>query len=374
MRFKKMTAVLLCTLLAGCSVQPENTEKELVKYSNISLDAGFDTLFEQTEFGYDRDAMEKRFDNSVSIFARCNDLFDIYNLYKGTNNLKTVNDNAGIAPVEVDETVIEMLRCARQFYDLSNGEFDITMGALLQVWHRYREEGILLNYEEKTAPVPSYEELAEAKKHSGWDKVIIDEENNTVYLSDPEMSLDVGGIAKGYAAEMIGQSMDIDEVVYATVNAGRNIRTVHSKADGSPWNIAIMDPAGETSICLVQMDGSGSFVTSGDYERYYIGEDGKRYHHIIDPATLYPADYYHSVSVVTPDSGAADCLSTTLFTMSIEDGKKVIEQYKALSGNPCEAVWIMDPERSQDCEGIEVSPYFAVYTEGLEGRITWARS
>ena len=117
------------------------------------------------------------------------------------------------------------------------------------------------------------------------------------------------------------------------------------------------------------MDGSSSFVTSGDYERFYTGEDGVRYHHIIDPTTQKPADLYHSVSIVTRDSGAADCLSTALFTMSVEDGKKLLAAYAKESGDACEAVWMMDPDKTQDQEGRIVGDLFITYTENLEGRI-----
>ena len=374
MEKKILITALLPLCLCACSAAPEEPAAELQKYTNLSADAGFDTVYQQTEFGYDRDLMADHFSHAVGMFTEFNNLFDIYNDYEGTANIKTINDNAGIAPVRVDGRIIDMLKEAKMFCDISDGAFDITIGSLLHVWHVYRDEGIILNSQGTKAPVPSQQELEEAAKYCGWDKVVIDEENSTVFITEKGVSLDVGGIAKGYAAEKIGEYMDAEDVVYATVNAGRNIRTVNAKADGSPWVIGIVNPGnGQETYCAVEMDGTGSFVTSGDYERYYIGEDDSLCHHIIDPDTLRPADFYHSVSIITPDSGAADCLSTTLFTMTIEEGKKVLEAYTEQTGNYAEAVWIMDPDKTQDEDGKLSAGYWCVYTDGIKDRIKFAQ-
>lgn len=366
-----ITAVLSgFLLLSGCTGKPADS-RELLEYSNLSYDAGFDTVYAYTEYGYEQEPMKARFEKGASMFSAYNSMFDIYHDYPGVNGLKAINDNAGIAPVKVSPEVIAMLKEAREFYDLSGGEFDVTMGALLRVWHTYREAGIAANQNETPAAVPSEDELQSAFACRGWDKIEIDEENSTVFITDPCVSLDAGGIAKGFAAEGIAQNIDSEDIVYANINAGRNIRTLHDKADGSPWRIAIQNPLGEGSLIIVEMSGSGSFVTSGDYERYYVGKDGVRYHHIVDPSTMKPADLYHSVSVITGNSGAADCLSTALFTMSIADGKKLIEAYRKKSGDDCEAVWMMDPSKTQGENGRTVGSLFIVYTENLEDRILW---
>ncbi len=368
----RITACLIAALLlGGCSQDQPAASNELLEYSNLSYDAGFDTVYAYTEFSYELQPMKDRFDTGVAMFSRFNDLFDIYHDYEGTSNLKTINDNAGVAPVKVSPEIIAMLKQAKHFYELSDGEFDVTMGNLLHLWHTYREDGITANENGTPAAVPSSEELEAAFACRGWDKIEINEAESTVYITDPCVSLDVGGIAKGFAAEAIADAIDSDDIAYANINAGRNIRTLHDKTDGSPWRIAIQNPLGEGAVIVVEMDGSSSFVTSGDYERFYTGEDGIRYHHIIDPTTQKPSDLYHSVSIVTKDSGAADCLSTALFTMSVEDGKKLLAAYTKESGDACEAVWMMDPDKTQDQEGRTVGDLFITYTENLEGRIIW---
>ena len=371
-----ISLVCACLLAAGCtsesSAPVSSTGEGKAAYTNFSTDVGFDTVFSYKETLAVQEEAEERFNLCCETLDYYNSLFDIYNTYEGINNLKTVNDNAGIAPVEVDPVIIDMLKTAKTFYEISGGEFDITIGSLLKVWHLYRENGISLNEEGKYGQVPSLAELEDAAQYSGWEHVVIDEDNSTVYIDDKNVSLDVGGIAKGYATEAAALAAEEAGLDSGFVNVGRNIRTVGEKAPGTPWKVGIADPEGAlvNGVVILDQEGSFSFVTSGDYERYYIGNDGNTYSHIIDPETFYPADYYRSVTILTEDSAAADCLSTTLFTLSVEEGKEVLEKYEEMSGESASAVWIMAPEKAQG-NGTEVNGYYVVYTEDLEGVLTW---
>lgn len=374
---KKLITLLACACLltAGCTEKtPSSSEvkEEKAAYSNFSPDVGFDTVFTYKESSAYYSEAEARYDSCCQTLLDYNALFDIYNDYEGLNNIKTINDNAGIAPVEVDPVIIDMLKMAKTFYDLSDGEFDITIGSLLKIWHRYRENGIALNEQGKLGQLPLNSELEEAAQHRGWEHVIIDEQKSTVYIDDKNISLDVGGIAKGYAAEAAAKASEENGMDSGFVNVGRNIRTVGEKPGNVPWRVGIADPDGEMVNGVVILDqlGSFSFVTSGDYERFYVASDGVSYSHIIDPETMYPAVLYRSVTILTPDSAAADCLSTTLFTLSVEDGMKVLENYTELTGNSAEAVWLMEPGKAQG-EGEEHSGYWVVCTNGLEDTITW---
>jgi len=376
MKMRKLVIFLISAcMLAGCSQTASASANENVKtYSNISLDSGFDTFFSLQEASASQDAFNEDFTAASELFKHYNDLFDIYNDYDGISNVKTINDNAGIQPVKVDADIIDMLKLAKSFYDLSDGEFDVTIGALLKVWHTYREDGIALNEDGKLGGVPSQEELAEAYSHRGWDKVVIDEQASTVYITDASVSLDVGGIAKGYATEKVAQMLESRNIIAGAVNAGGNNRTIHQKADGTSWRVGIQNPGSDGSLLAISKDGTCSFVTSGDYERYYQASDGNTYHHIIDPQTLFPATHFHSVSVITADSGVADCLSTTLFTLTYEEGLALIQTYEQQNpGTDIQAVWIMDPDKKVDTQyGKESGGYFVAYTEGLKDSITWA--
>lgn len=369
MKNKCLICASLSLLLAGCATTQKTTMEDL--YSNISLDAGFDTVLYYQEYNADAEASKAHFEEAVSLFSHYNELFDIYNDYEGVANIKTINDFAGISPVVVDPAIIEMLNEAKTFTEMSDEEFDVTIGSLLKVWHNYREEGQALNEEGKSGNVPSDGELEEASRFKGWDKVIIDEDASTVYITDPNVSLDVGGIAKGFATEKIAETLaEKEDIGTVVINAGGNNRTIHTKPDGSPWRVSIQNPDGGNSFLTVSAKDSVSFVTSGDYERYYIAEDGTRYHHIIDPDTLFPADLYRSVTIITKDSGAADCLSTALFTVSVEEGKKILETYEAETGETADAIWIMDKDKADSTtDGIDHQNFKIVATDNIKDNI-----
>lgn len=377
-----ISAALAAVLLTGCAGGSTQSTASAAtasaqaqsSYANSCLDCGFDTVFSLRVYDVSQDEFNTSYQEAADLFTYYNNLFDIYNNYDGLNNLKTINDNAGIAPVKVDPVVIELLQKAKEFYDLSGGEFDITQGSLLSVWHKYREEGMTANENGSYGKVPPESELQEAATHHGWDAVEIDEENSTVYITDPDVSLDVGGIAKGFATEKIAAKLAEDGTKTAAVNAGGNVRTLGIKSDGTPWRIGIQNPSGSGSLFVIDSNTAGSFVTSGDYERAYTADDGVTYSHIIDPKNLFPATYYHSVSIITRDSGTADCLSTTLFTMDYDEGVQLINDYKAAHPDETlEVVWIMDKDKAPDDAEYkkDVGSYTVVYTAGLDGAINW---
>ena len=370
---KRLCLILTLLSLGACSPSPSSAAAQEENYRNISPDAGFDTIFTYGETTADTSQAKQHYMDCVERLSYYNQLFDIYNDYEGINNIKTINDQAGIAPVKVDPVIIELLQFAKDFYDYSDGAFDITMGSVLKIWHTYRMEGVEANENNEKGKVPSRKELEEAALSTGWDHLIIDEEASTVYIDDAGVSLDVGGIAKGFATEKTAE-MFTEEITGGFLNMGGNVRTTGPKKDGSPWSVSITDPSKQEAdgLARVYHEGIFSSVTSGDYERYYEAEDGNTYHHIIDPDTLFPADLYHSVSIFTKDSGAADCLSTILFTLTIEEGKEVLSTYTKESGEEVSAVWIMDKDKTQEEEGKRIGQYYIVCTDNLSDSIAFA--
>ena len=154
------------------------------------------------------------------------------------------------------------------------------------------------------------------------------------------MSLDVGSVGKGYAVEQAAQTAEARGLTSALISVGGNLRAIGTKPDGSqwvggvenPWNSSEVYTNGSSTVAAVKMSDL-SLVTSGDYQRYYV-VDGVRYHHLIDPATLWPAAYFDGVSVLAPDSGVADCLTTGLFCLPLEEGKQLVESLDGV-----EALW-----------------------------------
>lgn len=340
-----LSLITITFLLSGC--------KPLNRYSDICYDCGFNTVWNwiiYTENENKNNQYEEMIKESVT---RYNKLFDIYNNYENINNIKTINDNAGIKPIEVDEEIIEMLKISKEIYELSNGKFDITQGALLKVWHKVREDGKTLNELGVYGILPDENDLIEASKHHGFEHIIIDEENSTVYIDDPDISLDVGGIAKGYTVEKIALMLEENGIKHASIVGGGNVRTINDKADGTPWGVAIQDPRSSQEysydgIINVFTRNSVSVVTSGNYFNYYIAEGNKKMHHIINPDTLYPSDLYESVSVIVSNSGLADALSTSLFNMNIEEGMKFIQRVEDYYDVEIEVLWVLSENNPED--------------------------
>lgn len=260
-------------------------------------------------------------------------LFDIYHTYDGINNIKTINDAAGVQAVKVDGEILQLLEMGRQMYDRTDGAVHIAYGSVLSLWHDYREEGLR---NPKHARIPTKEELDGRAEHTDMDDLVIDEELSTVFLRDGEMSLDVGSIGKGYAVQKLADYAREIGMEHALISVGGNVCAVGGKADAASWVVGVENPrpdSGKPYIATVELD-SGCIVTSGDYQRYYDVE-GQRYCHIIDTDTNMPPQYVSAVSVRAKDSGVADAVSTALFNMDFEAGRSLVDEMEDV-----EAMWV----------------------------------
>ena len=204
--------------------------------------------------------------------------------------------------------------------------------------------------------VPSMTELESAAKHMDIHGIHLDRQAGTVYLEDPEMRLDVGAVAKGYTAQRLADTLREAGVTNALLSLGGNVVTIGSRGDGKPWRVGIQnpDPGAENPYVQVVDLTDMCLVTSGTYQRFYE-VDGTRYHHIINPELLMPWNEYQSVTILSPDSGEADALSTAVFNMKPEEGLALIE-----SLDKTEALWILPDGSRMESSG------FQAYTE--EGR------
>lgn len=354
-KMKKIASLFIAALLiSGCA-----SNKPLTKHDFQTLNAGFDTIISLIGYTSSEEEFEKYSNLVQSEFSRYNALFDKYNNYENINNIKTINDNAGIKPVKVDPEIIELMELSKTFSDLSENQFDITIGPVLEIWHDYRELGMVQNQKGDPTLVPTIEELTEAKVCTGWDKVEIDEEASTVYLNQSCASLDVGSVAKGFAAEKVASSLQAQGLNNGIVNAGGNVRVIGTKPEsgGQNWKAGIQIPdlnGAGGSLGVMELSGTQSLVTSGDYQRYYLYGD-EVMHHIIDPHTLFPAKHARAVSIITDNSGVADICSTLMFTLTYEEGIEMIEQIRAL-GYPISVIWVYD-ETFEIPSGVETFKY-----------------
>lgn len=332
---KKIFCVFFCLLLVffpGCSSQ---------KYTRYRGEfyGTFDTVV--TIVGYVQ--KERDFDRYLQYtqerFRYFHQLFDRYESYDGMANIKTINDNAGIAPVKVSEDLFGFLQYCMQWCEKSDGQVNIALGPVLEIWHDYRER-----YENAAAgELPPREKLEQANLLTDLQNIRLNEKEQTVFLTEKGMSLDVGALAKGYTTEKVGKELFDMGFTSFSISGGGNVRTFSAPQDPerSHWSISIMNPDTAEDPNAEPVDfvylNDLSVVTSGDYQRYYL-VDGKKIHHIIDPDTLYPADYYQSVTVITENSGEADLLSTWLFTLPLEESKKAAQKSGA------QVLWVLQDD------------------------------
>jgi len=310
----------------------------------------FDTISYIYSYKYDsREEFEANCKTAEDTLMYYHRLFDIYYEYEGITNLCTLNKNAGGDALRVDRELIDFLLYCREIYVMTEGKMNPMLGAVLKLWHNAREAA---SADASAAYIPALSELEEADLHTDFSLLEIDAENSTVRISDPAASLDVGAVAKGYAVEMAARALEDAGVTSYVFNVGGNIRIIGTKTDGDGWVTGIKDPNDPNySYSLYLKISDTSIVTSGVYERYFtVG--GKKYHHIIDPGTLMPADYFDSVSILTKDSGLGDALSTAVFCMPYEEGLAIIE---SLPGT--EAVWILPDGTVKMSSGVDPYEY-----------------
>lgn len=321
-------------------------DKELTRYESEFIML-FDTATRIVGYAESKEEFTQYSQIIYDNLKEYHQLYDIYNDYEGINNIKTINDNAGIQPVKVDKRIIDLLNFSIDLYETTNGKTNIAFGAVLKIWHEYRTNGI---EDPENASLPPEDELRIASEHTNIEDVVIDEELSTVFLKDPMMSLDVGAIAKGYATEQVSKIVKDSGMKSGLLSVGGNIRAINNNVTtNAPWNVGIQnpDPQAEQSVFDVVKLDDKSLVTSGDYERYYM-VDGEKYNHIIDSDTLYPSNYFTSVSIICKDSGMADALSTAVFSMPFEEGLKLINSIP-----DTEAMWIYNDKTVKYSENFE---------------------
>lgn len=249
-----------------------------------------------------------------TLFARLRQLNDTFNNYSDSSEITRVNQNAAVAPVEISQDFFIVLKTALDFARLTGGAFDPTVGPLVKLWGFGKEPR-----------VPSQEEIEAAQKLVGWQCVILEgftDQNvaagPTVRFTKSGVRLDLGAIAKGYAADCLVDILRERGVKRASLSLGGNVYVYGKKPGGALWSVAIRDPSkpGQNAFMLKTRD--ATVVTSGAYERFFE-QDGKTYGHILDPATGFPAKSgLESVTIVSHNSMVADALSTSLFVLGME--------------------------------------------------------
>ncbi|MBQ8598311.1 MAG: FAD:protein FMN transferase [Lachnospiraceae bacterium] len=295
------TLILNCLLLTGCRKAP--------------------VTFSDTGFYFDTVITVTLYDNgSQEILDRCMNLAAEYeNLLSTTvsgSDIWNINHSRGSYVTVSDETA-KLLDSAIAYSRLSDGLVDPTIGSLSSLWNFGSDSESCL---------PDDTAIAKALSHVNYENISI--KGNQVALTDPEASLDLGFIAKGYIGDQMKAFLEAEGVTSALINLGGNVVTVGSKPDGSPFRVGIQDPFSQSGTAALVLDLSGkSAVSAGNYERYFE-IDGTRYHHILSTQNGYPADSgLTQVTIICDESARADALSTLCFILGYEKAASLLENY-----------------------------------------------
>ncbi|MCR1951716.1 FAD:protein FMN transferase [Clostridium sp. DSM 100503] len=297
------------TILSGCSkdnkVAEPLTRTELLMGTVVSV-----TLYDSND--------ESILDN---VFKKVKELESTLSINENGTLVDKINESAGIEPVKVDYDTYTVIKKGLEYAKLSNGLFDISVGPIVKLWNIGLPE----------AKVPTQEEIDSKIPLVGYSDVELNEEESTVFLKKHGMMIDLGGVAKGYTADVISDMLTEEGVKSAIIDLGGNIFAHGTKVDGSTWRIGIQNPFSDRGDIIGTITVKNkSIVTSGIYERY-IEKDGIKYHHILSPKTGYPYENeIVGITIISDKSSDGDALSTSVFAMGVEEGMKFVNTQEGI--------------------------------------------
>lgn len=320
MKKLKILVIIMLLIITGCT----NKEKE------YKMNLYYMDTYIYIDFFCDNNTKAENIKKDIdNIYKEYHQLSDRYNSYEGITNLYYIyNNNSKEKEITLDSKLYDLLSYSLKFQEKTTNKFNIEIGNIIDIWKKYRDKG---------EGIPSNKELQSAKKTNHI--VLLD--NNKILNNHP--NIDLGAISKGYTTEIVGKYLESNGINKYLINAGGNVKVgIPNKKD--KYSIGIKSPNKDDSLLTIVKGKNISVITSGSYERNYTYND-KIYSHIIDPSTLYPAEYMKSVTVITSDSALGDALSTTLFLMPIEEGKELIKEYNV------EAIWVTNDDQIIRSEG-----------------------
>lgn len=306
-RYGAVAALVLIIIALPFYLKKDN---ESVTYTRVLMGTVVQaTLMEGEAANFDK--------ASEAAFAEIERLEKLFSSYKPESDISRINRHAGLGRVDVSPEVLEVVAAALRIAGLSDGAFDPTVGVLGKVWGPSGESGM----------VPSKDEIAKLLPLVDYRGIVL--KDNSVGLSKKGMALNLGGAAKGYIVEQAVRALKKEGVTRGIVHAGGDMY-VFQEGTEKPFTIGIQHPR-EKKLLGEAYVMNGAVATSGDYERFFE-KDGKRYHHILDPKTGFPAWRSRSVTIIAKDPTLADGLSTAVFVMGPEKGMRLIEELPDVEG------------------------------------------
>ncbi|MBN1574460.1 MAG: FAD:protein FMN transferase [Deltaproteobacteria bacterium] len=279
------------------------------------------------EAGERRDILYEAVESAFLKIAEIETIADRHTAKSEISKLNRMAKEGELGPIPVSDEIIEMLDLSRIVSERSDGAFDITVAPIIDLWD-FSSDG--------KGRVPDEDEIRKRLKLVDYRNVAVEKGTKEVSFRKTGTRLDLGGIAKGYAVDEAAEVLRKLGIKSGVVNAGGDIAVIGykggGKKGGDPWRIGIQDPRNPKGLIAVLRLNDASVVTSGDYERYFI-ENGKRYHHIIDPKTGYPSDSSISVTVVAKNTALADALATAIFVLGPERGLRLVKDFAEKTGD-----------------------------------------
>ncbi len=344
-----ISLLLLLTLVwAACTFLPTTSQDNLVPERRAWTSMG--TTLEATVY---RPATASTLAQAdlEAVYQAVIEIDQLMSLYRPESELVALNGQAGAGPIGVSAPTLEVLQAAQHYARLSSGALDITVQPLVELWGFYRME---------RTSIPPLAEIQEVLRQIGPDRMNLDAAARTVVLAAGSR-LDLGSIAKGYAIDRALASMRARGVPAALIDLGGNIGVLGQPPDGRPWTVGLRHPRRDQLIGILRFR-SGAVATSGDYDRYFEVE-GRRFSHLLDPRTGWPAEEVYSVTVLAPNATAADALSTAAFVLGPEPGMALLSDCPGVEGVLIQPLAGQLPEK-QDSAELAVSTTTGLSQEG----------
>ena len=302
-------ATAAAAALAACAAAPRQVEARAVDEQRMAMGSALHL----TAWTSDAPAAGAAF---AAVFAEFERLEGLLSVWREASDVMRVNQAAGVAPVAVHEDTRRVLHAAAQVSAWTDGKFDITFGALADVWRFDHDQD---------NRVPTAAEIAARLPRVDYRAVVVDDGPGTAFITRPGMRLHLGGIGKGYAVDRGVAILRAAGLRNFMIQAGGDLYVAGTHGD-TPWRLGIQDPRGPVGESFATMElADATFSTSGDYERFFV-KDGVRYHHILDPAVGQPARGCRSVTIVARDATMADGLSTGVFILGPDRGMALVER------------------------------------------------
>lgn len=303
------TFCLLFFLLSFTSFQAQVVKKRIVKLMGSRFDITISAKSESEAEAY--------IDTAIIEITR---IENVISEWRPTTLVSQINQNAGIKPVEVTKELFDLTERALQFSKMTDGAFDISFASMDKVW----------KFDGSMTALPSEESVKKSVEKVGYKNIILDKANSTIFLKLTGMKIGFGSIGKGYAADKTKELLVSKGVIAGIVNASGDMNTWGTQPDGKPWTIGITNPINNNKVFATFPLTNSAIVTSGNYEKFVMLE-GKRYSHIIDPRTGYPANGLSSVTVFATSAELANGFSTSIMVMGKEAGLNLINQIPSMS-------------------------------------------